>query len=84
MRHELAGAMCAGMLALAAAGLRPLACGQPSAMNGNYVKPSSLAPRERAYHNTYGAPIGKPILTRRAPHKAKPQPQLHASPLPGA
>ncbi len=88
MRHELAGAMIAGILALTTGALHPApapaACAQPSNMNGNHVKPSSLAPHERAYHNTYGAPIPKPIVSRHAPHKAKPQPQLHTSPLPGA
>lgn len=88
MRHELAGAMFAGVLALAAAALHaapaPVACEQPSNMNGNHVKPSSLAPHERAYKNAYGAPIGKPVLSRHAPRKAKPQPQLRSSPLPAA
>jgi hypothetical protein len=53
-------------------------------MNGNYVKPSSLAPGERAYNNAYGAPIGKPIVTRRVHPKPKTQPQLHTSPLPAS
>jgi hypothetical protein len=87
MRHELAGALLAGTLALAGAAqyraAGPSACG-PANMNGRYVKPSSLAPRERAYNNVYGAPIPKPIVSRHVPHKAKPQPQLHTSPLPGA
>ena len=87
MRHELASAIFAGILALSAAAhaaASPRACAQPANMNGNHVKPSSLAPREPAYRNAYGAPVGKPILSRHAPHKAKPQPQLHTSPLPGA
>jgi hypothetical protein len=88
MRHELAGALFAGVLGLAGAGLHPAvdssACAQPANMNGNHVKPSSLAPHERAYNNVYGAPISKPIVSRHVPHKAKPQPQLHTSPLPGA
>lgn len=88
MRHQLAGALFAGVLAWAGA-LVPRAsvssvCDHRPGMNGNYVQPSSLAPRERAYKNTYGAPISKPILSKRAPHKAKAQPQLHTSPLPAS
>lgn len=88
MRHELAGAMFAGMLALAAAAGPatpvPSACDQRPGMNGNFVRPSSLAPGERAYKNTYGAPISKPILSKRVHHKAKAQPQLRSSPLPAS
>jgi hypothetical protein len=87
MRHQLAGALFAGVLGLAGAALHPAAhspgCA-PSNMNGNHVKPSSFAPHERADKNVYGAPIPKPIVSRHVPHKAKPQPQLHTSPLPGA
>jgi hypothetical protein len=88
MRHELAGAMLAGVLALAGAVLQsaPVSspCDQASAKNGNYVKPSSLVPHERAWNNAYGAPIPKPIVSRHVPHKPKAQPQLRTSPLPGA
>jgi hypothetical protein len=88
MRHELVGAMFAGMLALAAAAgavtAVPSACDQRPGMNGNYVQPSSLAPGERAYKNVYGAPISKPILSKRVHHKAKAQPQLRSSPLPAS
>ena len=88
MRHELAGAMFAGVLAWAGAALPtapvPGACDPRVGMNGKYVQPSSLAPGERAYKNAYGAPVSKPILSKRAHHKAKAQPQLHTSPLPGS
>ena len=88
MRHELAGAMVAGVLAWAGAAVptAPVSsvCEQRAGMNGNYVQPSSLAPGERAYKNAYGAPISKPILSKRVHHKAKAQPQLHTSPLPGS
>jgi hypothetical protein len=88
MRHELAGAMLAGMLALAGARLTaspvPSACDQHAGMNGKYVQPSSFAPHRRAYNHAYGAPVAKPILSKRAPHKAKTQPQLHTSPLPAS
>ena len=88
MRFELAGALFAGVLAWAAA-VVPAApvssgCDQRAGMNGNYVQPSSLAPGERAYKNAYGAPISKPILSKRVHHKAKAQPQLHTSPLPAS
>lgn len=60
--------------------------GAAGSKNGNYVKPSSLAPEPHT-GNSYGAPISEPILTRRTStrHK-KPQaaPQLHTSPLPGS
>ena len=88
MRQQLAGAILAGTLALfAAAGARVAApaastCDPLAGMNGKYVKPSSLAPRERAYNNAYGAPIAKPIVTKHVHHKPKAQPQLHSSPLP--
>jgi hypothetical protein len=84
MRQVLAGVLLASVLALAALGGRaaPAACEPAPGTNGKYVKPSSLAPGERAYHNVYGAPIPKPIVSRRAPHKAKTQPQLHSAPLP--
>lgn len=87
MRHELAGALFAAVLAVAGAA-NPMprlssGCAEPG-MNGNYVKPSSLAPGERAYKNAYGAPIAKPIVSKRVPHKAKAQPQLHSSPLPAS
>jgi hypothetical protein len=87
MRQELMGAMFAGVLALALAGAATLsvptsACDQRSSMNGNYVKPSSFAPRERAYNNAYGTPVSKPIVSKHIHHKAKTQPQLHTSPLP--
>ena len=82
MRRELAGAMLAGVLVLAGAH-SPAALAQPEE-SGKHAKPSSLAPGERAYKNAYGAPISKPILSRRVPHKAKPQPQLHSSPLPAS
>ncbi len=81
MRRKLPGAMLAGVLALAGAQI-PVALAQ--GMNGKYVKPSSLAPRERAYKNAYGAPVSKPIVTRRVDHKAKSQPQLRSSPLPAS
>jgi hypothetical protein len=89
MRQELMGAMSAGVLALALAGaatlsVRTSACDPRAAMNGNYVKPSSFAPRERPYNNAYGAPISKPIVSKHVHHKAKTQPQLHTSPLPPA
>ncbi len=85
MRHELAAVMFAGVLALTAAATpAPSACDPHPGMNGNYVKPSSLAPGERAYKNAYGAPISQPILTRRVHHKSKSQPQLHTSPLPAS
>ena len=35
------------------------------------AKPSSFAPRRRAPHNAYGAPVGDKILTKRT--KKKPQ-----------
>jgi hypothetical protein len=84
MRQVLAGALLAGVLAVttAALGHARSACDSPS--NGKYVKPSSLAPGERAYNNAYGAPIPKPIVSRRVPRKAKSQPQLHTTPLPAA
>jgi hypothetical protein len=85
MRQELVGAMFAAVLALALgtqASVASSACAQPPAMNGNYVKPSSLAPGERAYNNAYGAPVSKPIVSKHVRHKAKTQPQLHTSPLP--
>jgi hypothetical protein len=88
MKQELVGAVFAGVLALVLANARtssPAAssgCDQPQGMNGNYVKPSSLAPGERAYNNAYGAPISKPIVSKRVHHKAKTAPQLRASPLP--
>lgn len=83
MKRELATAMWAGVLALASAQI-PAALAQPPGMNGNHVKPSSLAPGARAYKNVYGAPISKPILSRGVHHKAKAQPQLHTSPLPAS
>ena len=88
MRQELAGAVFTSVLAVASAVSTWVpassACAQPPGMNGNYVKPSSLAPGERAYHNAYGAPIPKPIVSKHVHHKAKPQPQLHASALPAS
>ncbi len=86
MRQELAGALLAGVLALASGAVTdsPSACDSSQGTNGKYVKPSSLAPGERAYNNAYGAPIPKPIVTRHVPHKAKSQPQLHTTPLPAA
>jgi hypothetical protein len=88
MRQELAGVMFAAALAVATSVTLSVpgspACDQRAAMNGKYVKPSSLAPRERAYQNAYGAPISKPIVSKHVPHKAKTQPQLHTSPLPGS
>jgi hypothetical protein len=35
------------------------------------AKPSSLAPRPRAWHNAYGAPIQAPIVGRKAAHSKK-------------
>ncbi len=58
--------------------------GVPSGMNGNYVKPSSLAPGARSFNNAYGAPISKPIFARRTRAKAKAQPRLRSSPLPSS
>ena len=89
MRQEFAGAVFAGLLALASAATPAVpgaaACQVPPAgTNGKYVKPSSLAPGERAYKNVYGAPIPKPIVSKHVPRKAKTQPQLHISPLPGS
>jgi hypothetical protein len=90
MRQELTAAMFAGVLAavgLAGAGTWSVptsACDQYAARNGNYVRPSSFAPRERAYNNAYGAPISKPIVSKHVHHKAKLQPQLHTRPLPTA
>ena len=89
MRQELAGAMFAGLLALASAATLAApgasACqASPAGMNGKYVKPSSLAPSERAYKNVYGAPIPKPIVSKHVPRKAKTQPQLRVSPLPAS
>ncbi len=88
MRQEFAGAMLAGVLALAGVTLwaapRSAACQVP-AQPAKHVTPSSLAPGERAYKNLYGAPIPKPIVSKHVHHnKAKPQPQLHTSPLPAA
>ena len=92
MLRKLVGAALVGILGLAlvttAMGRHATfgAChgGAPSGTNGNYVKPSSLAPGERSYNNAYGAPIAKPILARRARPKAKAQPQLRSSPLPSS
>jgi hypothetical protein len=85
MRQELMRTLLAGVLVLAsgrAASAPASACDPQPGMNGRYVKPSSLAPGERAYNNAYGAPISKPIVSKHVPRKAKPQPQLHSSPLP--
>lgn len=88
MRLPLAGAMFAGALALACTARISIpassACEQPAGMNGHYVKPSSLAPGERAYKNHYGAPISTPIVSKHVHRKAKPQPQLRTSPLPAS
>jgi hypothetical protein len=64
----------------------PHADAAPASTNGNFVKPSSLAPEPHT-GNSYGAPISPPILTRRTStkHKKPPAvPQLHSSPLPGS
>jgi hypothetical protein len=85
MRQELVGAMSAAVLAFAlgsAPTLASSACDPSSGMNGKYAKPSSLAPGERAYKNEYGAPVSKPIVSKRVRHNAKAQPQLRASALP--
>lgn len=88
MRHELAGAIFAGVLALAGAQIPAASvsatCDQRAGMNGKYAKPSSFAPRERPYKNAYGAPISQPILSKHVHHKAKAQPQLRSSPLPAS
>jgi hypothetical protein len=94
MRRKLVCAMVAGALALARAATPAVAAcptvpgsaytGTGNCMNGNHVKPSSLAPGPRAPNNAYGAPIPKPILTKRTRPKSKSQPQLHSSPLPSA
>jgi len=84
MRQEFAG-MLAGALALAGMALwvapGSSACQAPPE-SPKYVKPSSLAPGERAYKNLYGAPLSKPIVSKHT-HRNKPkaQPQLRTSPL---
>jgi hypothetical protein len=84
MRLVLSAAVLAGTLAVMAGTATAPASPCDAATNGKYVKPSSLAPGERAYKNEYGAPIAKPILARHGPHrKPKAQPQLRSSPLPG-
>lgn len=88
MRAPVPATVLAAVLAtvLAAATPPARADAAPGSANGNYVKPSSLAPEPHT-GNSYGTPISQPILTRRssAKHK-KPQaaPQLHTSPLPGS
>jgi hypothetical protein len=76
------------LAAVLAAVAPPARCADTAsgASNGNYVKPSSLAPQPHT-GNSYGTPIAQPILTRRPSTKHKqPQtaPQLHTSPLPGS
>jgi hypothetical protein len=94
MRRELILSIVAGALALAMAAAPAVAAcptvpgsastGAGNCMNGNHVKPSSLAPRPRAPNNAYGAPIPQPIVTKRSRPKSKSEPQLHSSPLPSA
>jgi hypothetical protein len=47
----------------------PAASGCESAAEKAKHKPSSFAPRPKAAHNSYGAPVGSKILTKHPPKK---------------
>ena len=69
-----AAAMLGGLTAPASATPSPgFGCTSPpapdSATKGGHTKASSFAPHARAHNRAYGAPVQRPILSKRKRHK---------------